>query len=100
MRAANLVQHGLTGLQAQVVRVVETQSASRLLQLFRGQSLQRGLGGHRHEDGEFDRAMGEVQDRSPSFGRLVWSQNWSESLGMGRGEASTERNLAILNIVL
>ena len=45
-----------------MVCVVEAEAASRALELLGGEALQGRLGGHGHEDGEVDGAMGQGQD--------------------------------------
>lgn len=75
VRAADGVEDVLAGLQAQVVRVVEAQAAARLLQLLRGDALERGLRGDRHEHGEVDGPVGQREDGGAgSCGlSLVWA---------------------------
>ena len=43
----------------QVICVIETQSASLFFKLLRAQAFERCLCGHRHEDGEWNRAVGQ-----------------------------------------
>lgn len=76
VRAADGVEDLLAGLQAEVVRVVEAQAAARLLQLLRGDALERGLRRDRHEHGEVDGPVREGEDggaRSCGLS-LVWAQ--------------------------
>jgi hypothetical protein len=70
VRAADLVQHRLPGLQTQVVRVVEAQPAARGLELLGRQALEAALRGHGHEDGQRHGAVREVQRRGASLGFL------------------------------
>ena len=55
---------------SQMVRVIEAQFASRLLQLLGGETFQRGLRRHGHKYGERNRSMGEVERCSACFGDL------------------------------
>lgn len=76
VRAADGVEDLLAGLQAEVVRVVEAQAAARLLQLLRGDALERGLRRDRHEHGEVDGPVREGEDGGarPCGLSLVWAQ--------------------------
>lgn len=67
MRAPNLLKRLLSGLKAQMVRIVQTEITPRLSQLFRRKSLERRLGRNRHEDRQRYGAMGQRQHRSPRF---------------------------------
>ena len=55
----------------QVICIVQTQPAPRLLKLLRRQALERSLRGHGHEYGQRHGAMWEVQRRCSRAGRLV-----------------------------
>ena len=57
VRAAELIQRLLTGLEAEMVGVVQTQSTAGLLQLIVGEALERCLGGDGHEHRQIDGAM-------------------------------------------
>jgi hypothetical protein len=61
------VQGRLARLEAEMVRIVQTQPAASLLELVRRKALQRRLGGHWHEDRERYRAMGKMERRSACF---------------------------------
>lgn len=62
VRSADGIEDLLTGLQAEVVRIVEAQTAARLLQLLGGDALERGLRRDRHEHGEVDGPVGQSED--------------------------------------
>ena len=64
------VQDRLAGLQAKVIRVVETEPASSFFQLLRRKSLEGCLSCHWHEDRQVDRSMRQMQSRCPCLGGL------------------------------
>jgi hypothetical protein len=70
VRAAHGIQRRLAGLETEMVRIVQTQPATRLLELVGREALERRLRGHGHEDGEGHGAMRKVECRSASLGDL------------------------------
>lgn len=82
MCSPNRIQHTLAGLQPQVICIVQAKPATRILELFWCQTLEGCLRGYRHENGQVDRAMREVESRSTSLGCLV----------KRRGDLSIERS--------
>lgn len=68
--SADGVQHGLTGLQPQMICIVQTQPTARLLQLFGCQALQRRLRGDRHENRQINGAMRQMERRGTGLGGL------------------------------
>ena len=58
MRASDLIQRPLAGLQAKMVRVVEAEFASCSCKLCRGETFKGSLCGHGHEHGQLDWSMG------------------------------------------
>lgn len=73
MRTTNLIQHRLSRLQSQVVRVVEAEPAARGLELRGRQALEAALRGHGHEDWQRHGAVGEVQRGGARLGFLLAS---------------------------
>lgn len=70
VRTAYGIEDLLAWLQAQVVCVVQAETAARLLELLGCDALQGGLGGHGHEHGKVDRAMRQGEDGGASSGSL------------------------------
>lgn len=60
MSAPDRIQYALSRLQPQVICIVQTKLATRILELFWCEALERGLRRDRHENREFDRAMREM----------------------------------------
>lgn len=77
MGATNLLKGVLPWFQTKVIGVVQTQVASRLSQLFRGETFQRGLSCNRLENRQRDRTMRQLQNRCSGFGSL---QAWQRML--------------------
>lgn len=77
MGATNLLKGLLSWFKTKVISVVQTQVASGLSQLFRGETFQRGLSGNRLENGQRDRTMRQLQNRCSGFGSL---QAWQMML--------------------
>lgn len=70
VRASNLVEDFLPGFEAEVVGVVEAETAAGGFELFVGEAFERGLGCDGHEDGELDEAVGEEEVGGAGFGGL------------------------------
>jgi hypothetical protein len=66
----DLVQHLLSGLQAEMVRVVEVEAAAGVFELGWEQAFEGGLRGDGHEHGEMDGAMGKGEGCGAGFGGL------------------------------
>ena len=74
-----------------MVRIVETEITSRLSQLFRGESLERGLGCNWHEHGKWYGAMGERQDRSTRLCGLLGKYTDDQHSSDGGGKVLMSR---------
>lgn len=70
MRTAHCIKHSLPWLQAQVVRIIQTQFTPCLRKLFGSQALEGRLRRNRHEYRERDGAMREMQRAGTGFCRL------------------------------
>lgn len=68
--AADGVEDSLSGLEAEVVGVVEAETTADVLELLGGDAFERGLRGDGHEERGLDGAMGEREDGGASFGGL------------------------------
>ena len=60
MGTSDSVEDSLSGLQAEMIGIVQTKSASCLFQLLWRESLERRLGRDWHENGKLKGAMREV----------------------------------------
>jgi hypothetical protein len=77
MCSPHLIQYSLPWLQAKVVRVIEAEHASCLLQLVICKALKTCLCRDRHEDGERDGSMREVEGACARFRSLCITVNIS-----------------------
>lgn len=94
--AADGIEDLLAWLEAEMVGVVQTQSAARLLELFGSNALQGGLGSDGHEHGEVNGAMGQGENRSAGSCSLslVKAQMSAENHGGEQGKRGLTEHLA------
>lgn len=71
VRAANLVQHLLSRLQTEVIRIIQAQLAAALGELVIRETFQRRLGRNGHEDGKRNGAMGKMEGAGAGFRCLL-----------------------------